>query len=221
MKIDKTNYKTYTWKHWSVLHWMLNPAIVVNELILGQRISKISLVNSTSDRLEIGRTIIPCTHCGTFHDGRTWSLHNGTAFKNWFGLYCHNCGKIIPCVLNVFSFLVLVLTFPVWGWFAKSLKRQWLDKQPERYQNIDLENMPNPLNKKNFVKIGLIWGAFMFVIMSLIFPYLFGDEITYKSLFIGLIIWAIAGLLLGFVMRLLVKIVLTQQRKSSTKLNNM
>ena len=43
MEFNKEKYKIYTWKNWMVLHWILNPGLAINELILGQRVPKISL----------------------------------------------------------------------------------------------------------------------------------------------------------------------------------
>ena len=120
MEFNKEKYKIYSWKNWMMLHWILNPGLAINELILGQRIPKISLEDKTIDKPRIERSLVPCPHCDTLHDTRTWSIQNGTAFNNWFGLYCKNCGNIIPCLTNVFSFLILALTFPFWGWFRKS-----------------------------------------------------------------------------------------------------
>ncbi len=202
MKFDKEKYKVYTWKNGMILHWILNPGLAINELILGQRVPKISLEDKTIDKPRIERTFVPCPHCETLHDGRTWSTTNGTAFKNWFGLYCKNCGKIIPCLSNILSFLILLITFPVWGWFRDSLKEKWLEKQPKRYENIDIENIPNPFDKKNWILSGLIWGAFMFLIISIILPSFSGQIITLKSLFVGVISWTIGGLAFGYIMKL-------------------
>jgi hypothetical protein len=44
MKIDETKYKIWTWKNPLMLHWIINPGLAINELILGQRIPKITLV---------------------------------------------------------------------------------------------------------------------------------------------------------------------------------
>lgn len=202
MNFDKSRYKIYTWKNWMVLHWILNPGLVVNELILGQRVPKISLEDKTSDKPRIERALIPCPHCETLHDGRTWSTENGTAFKNWFGLYCTNCNNIIPCVINVWSFLILAITFPLWGWSKKRLKNNWLKNQPQRFKNIDIEKLPNPFDKKAWVKTGLNWGFFMFIIMTFLFPYFDGTEITLKKVLLGAIIWTIGGLFFGFIMKL-------------------
>ena len=43
MEFDKEKYKVYTWKNWMMLHWILNPGLAINELILGQRVPKVSL----------------------------------------------------------------------------------------------------------------------------------------------------------------------------------
>ena len=88
------------------------------------------LIDKTSEKPLMERTYIPCPHCETLHDGRTWSKENGTATKNWFGLYCPECGGIIPCLHNATFYLLMVLTYPIWGWFKKSWKEKWLKKLP-------------------------------------------------------------------------------------------
>ncbi len=202
MEFNKEKYKIYTWKNWMILHWILNPGLAINELFLGQRIPKITLEDKTSNKPKIERTFVPCPHCGKLHDGRTWATQNGTAFKNWYGFYCSNCGKIIPCIINVFSFIILALTFPIWGWFKNKLKDTWLKKQPERYKNINIEILPTPFGKKGWIRMGLSWGAFMFLTMSVGFPYFKGQEITLKTLLLGLVIWTIGGLVFGYSMKI-------------------
>lgn len=186
-----------------VLHWMLNPGLVINELLLGQRVPKIALEDKTVNKPRAERSIVPCPHCQTMHDGRTWSHHNGTAFKNWFGLYCPACGGIIPCVMNVFSFLILAITFPVWCWFKNSIKAAWLKQQPARYQNINIEKVPNIYDNKAWIEVGLGWGGFMFIIMSLIYPFVMGQIMTWYTILIGLVIWTIGGLGFGYTMKLI------------------
>ncbi|MGM0634832.1 MAG: hypothetical protein ACQESK_02110 [Bacteroidota bacterium] len=202
MKFNTEKYKVYSWKNWMMLHWVLNPGLAINELILGQRVPKISLEDTTIDKPRIERTFIPCPHCKKLHDGRTWSSENATAFKNWFGLYCDNCGKIIPCLTNGLSFIILTVTFPIWGWFKKSLKAKWLKKQPKRYENITIENSKNQFDNKHWIKSGLNWGAFMFLFMSIGFPYFNDQEITWKTLLLGAVFWTIGGLGFGYSMKL-------------------
>lgn len=202
MAFDKDKYTIYSWKNWMVLHWIINPGLAFNELVLGQRVPKISLEDKTSDKPRVENTLVPCNNCKTLHDGRTWSAHNGTAFKNWFGLYCHTCGHIIPCVTNGLSLIILTITFPIWGWFKNTLKAKWLEKQPERYKNLDIDTIPNPFDKKSWVQTGLSWGAFMFLVMTFGLPYFSGQNITLKNVIIGLVLWTLTGLGFGYTMKL-------------------
>ncbi|MFA8433392.1 MAG: hypothetical protein ACEPOZ_02645 [Marinifilaceae bacterium] len=202
MEYDKKKYKVYTWRHWMVLHWIVNPGLAFNELVLGQRVPKISLVDKTSDKPRMEKTYVPCPHCSKLHDGRTWSPQNGTGFNNWFGLYCPNCGGTIPCITNGLSFVLKCLTFPVWGWFRKSLKKRWLEKQPQRYEGIDLNIVPNPFDKKSWKATGLTWGVFMFLVMTFIFPFFEGEEITLDSVLIAIPFWTIAGFGFGYAMKI-------------------
>ncbi|MBT3206917.1 MAG: hypothetical protein HN704_11275 [Bacteroidetes bacterium] len=201
MKYNKDIYKIYTWKNLLMFHWIINPGLAINELILGQRVPKISLEDKTSDKPKVERTYVPCPHCEKFHDSRTWSLQNGTAFKNWFGLYCNNCGDIIPCLTNVLSFVILILTYPFWVWFKNDLKKKWLEKQDERYKNLDLESPLNPLKKRTWIISGLIWGLLMFITMTFIFPFFNGDSITLKKSLLSIPVWSIAGLGFGYSMK--------------------
>lgn len=214
MDFDKSKFKVYTWKNWMMLHWLLNPGIMVNELILGQRVPKISLEEKTTDKQWFERSIVPCPHCETLHDGRTWSSVNGTAFKNWFGLYCNTCGNIIPCLINVFSLIILIITFPIWGWFKTALKNNWLEKQPQRFFDINLETTTSPLQKISWLKIGLIWGAFMFLIF-MVMLYLDGSEISLKMILLGVVISAIGGLIFGYLMKIIFKATIKRRNKFS------
>lgn len=198
---DINKYKVYTWKNWMTLHFILNPGLAINELILGQRIPKIMLEDKTSENPRMERRYVPCPHCDELHDARIWSTNSGTAFKNWFGLYCINCGEIIPCVRNVTSFLILILTYPIWGWFKDDLKQKWLSRQPQRYTDLEIEVGQVEYEDYNWIKSGLVWGALMFVIMTPLF-YFFGTEISLYSIAFQLSIWALGGLLFGYLMKL-------------------
>jgi hypothetical protein len=199
---DKETYKIYTWKHWMILHFILNPGLAFNELILGQRVPKISLEDKTSEKPRAERSYVPCPHCNTLHDGRTWSTDNGTAFKNWFGLYCPECSGIIPCVMNVTSYLILALTFPLWGWFKDDLKKKWLDRQPERYVDLELGLDYQAFEHYNWIKTGLVYAAIMFILMTGL-NYLTGTiEMTIYNITASALIWICGGFLFGFIMKL-------------------
>ncbi len=201
MEYDKAKYKIWNWKSPVILHWIINPGLVINELILGQTIPKIMLIEREGDKPFYQRTLVPCPHCGTLHNGLKWSAQNKTAFKNWYGLYCDNCGKIIPPQRNFISLLILIITFPIWGWFRKSLKENWLKKQPERYKNLNLEFPEKKNTTKEWLKFGLSWGLFMYVMMTILFPLIEQEQITTKIILIGIPIWIIGGILLGYTMK--------------------
>ncbi len=201
MEYDKTKFKIWTWKNPFMLHWMINPGIVINELILGQRIPKTILVEKNTAKTLQEKTKIPCPHCKTLHSGLKWAIKSN-AFRNWFGLYCDNCGKTIPCLTNLTSYVILGLTFPIWYWFKNSWKKSWLEKQPARYRNLDLDNVPNPFEGYAWIKQGLYWGIWMYVLMTLLFPIINGEKLTFINALIGIPIWTIGGLGFGYTMKI-------------------
>ncbi len=199
MDIDRNKYKVWDQRHWSIIHIMVNPGLAFNELVLGQRIPKLMLIDKTSDKPLVERSYIPCPHCNTYHDGRTWSYQNGTGFKNWFGLYCPNCGAIIPCVRNWTAALLMAITYPLWFWWVGRWKESWLRQQPERYANIDLEAVQ--FKKINWVKIGMIWGGLMFVAMTLVLPPVIGVPYELSFVVVTAPVCLVGGLLFGLVMK--------------------
>jgi len=201
MKFDKNKYKIISQKNWMIIHWILNPGLVINELVLGQRVPKVQLEDKTSPKPRIERSFIPCPHCDKLHDSRIWSTQNGTAFRNWFGLYCPDCGEIIPCVLNIFSFIVLALTIPFWWWFRKSMREKWLSVQPQRFENIQLEELDNPFEKKNWISTGIAFGIIMFILISVLFPLILQVPIHGKGILYGLLICSIGGLVYGLTLK--------------------
>ncbi|WP_159800295.1 hypothetical protein [Flavobacterium sp. MK4S-17] len=201
MEFDKEKYKVLNWKNIAMLHWIINPGLAFNELVLGQRVPKISLIEISTDKPLYERSFIPCPHCNTIHDGRIWSVQNNTAFKNWFGLYCPTCSNVIPCFTNIFSFIILAVTFPVWGWFRKQLKNAWLKKQPARYRDAGISLPQNPYNKKGWIKEGLTWGTIMFILMEILLPAIEDEEIGWRNFAVGIPIWLLGGLLFGYSMK--------------------
>lgn len=184
-----------------MLHWIINPAMAINELFFGQRVPKVSLIDKTLTTTKFERSFTPCPHCNTIHDSRKWSPENKTGFRNWFGLYCTSCGGIIPCLTNCLSFIILTITFPIWGWFKDSLRARWLKAQPARYKGLDINATLNPYSKKNWVATGLSWGIIMYCLTTFIFPLASGEEILVKNIIAGIPIWGLGGLLFGFTVK--------------------
>lgn len=198
MDVDKNKYKVWKLPNWLLLHWIINPGLAFNELVLGQRIPKVSLIDKQSDAPLMERQYVPCPHCNTIHNGLLWSKKN--AFGNWFGYVCPSCHNIIPCLWNITSILLLTITFPIWGWFKTSLKNKWLRNRIERLQDVSGNELPTA-QKTSWLKMGLLYAAFMFCVMAL--PDIIREKATYTDIGIQVIIWLVAGLLFGGLMQLI------------------
>lgn len=198
MNYDKNKYRKIDWKHFMMFHWIINPGLLINEMVFGQRVPKVMLMERTRNKPWAERSKIPCPHCNTIHDGKTWNLNNKTAFRNWFGLYCPTCGGVIPCLMNIGTLVVLVVTSPIWYWFRKPLYNKWLVKQPERYKHLDLET--SDFQKHTWWQQGLGWGMWMFIAMSLL-NLAMGEEYTAPKLIFHFVWWMAGGLIFGLFMR--------------------
>jgi hypothetical protein len=199
MNYDKTKYKAWTWKNPMMLHWIINPGIAFNELVFGIRTPKVIFVERDSPKSLNEKSWIPCPHCETLHSGLKWSKQNKTAFKNWFGLYCDNCGKIIPCLTNLTTYIILGLTFPFWIWFKNKWKARWIENQKNKFSKP--LNLTQP--KVKWLLAGLLFGLLMYIFMAILFPLIKGETLTQKGLLIGIPVWVIAGLLFGFTMKII------------------
>ena len=51
---------------------------------------------------------------------------------------------------------------------------------------------------KTWVKFGLFWGIIMFLGMVILFPLLQDQDITFNRILLGIIIFPVAGLILGY-----------------------
>jgi len=197
MEFDKAKYQVVTWKNFSMLFWIINPGLFINEIFLGQRIPKVLLFDKSIDKPLMERQFVPCPHCGKLNDGRLWAKQN--ALKNWYGYYCPSCGKIIPCLRNLISLLFIIVTFPLWIWFVKKWKQDWLNKQSGRFENFHVEEITH--TNTPWQQVGFSWGGFMYICMVIIFPLINSQEITVLKLLIGFPFWMLAGLGFGYMMK--------------------
>ena len=196
MQYDKNRYQIWALPHPLVLIWILNPFAIINELILGQRLPKLTLIDEESDAPFAERNYIPCPHCETLNDARIWTKAN--AFGHWFGFVCPNCHQIIPCLWSICSYAILVVTYPLWYFPARSFRHRWIEKEKARLAKV----LERPLIQAKDVNWNLLgtfyWGGFMWLIMGFIpevWNVLNGEEWDFIMLFvIGLPFWLLAGL---------------------------
>lgn len=50
MEYDQSKYKGRTWKNPMMLHWIVNPGLAFNELVLGQRVPKVMLIERNDSK---------------------------------------------------------------------------------------------------------------------------------------------------------------------------
>ena len=105
------SFKRSFWWHPLLLHWILNPGLALNELLIGTRIpaTTFNCVKCAGWSGSKG-SFVECPHCQGFHRSEIWQRN----FGHWLGLVCPDCGKSIPCLINLTSVAILLVTFPLW-----------------------------------------------------------------------------------------------------------
>lgn len=196
MEYDKEKYKAWKLPHPLLLHWIINPGLAINELIFGQRIPKLTLIDKTSSAPLMERQYVPCPECKALNDGRLWS--KGNAMGHWFGYICPECGGRIPCLWNITSIVLLSLTFPIWIWVKILGEKRWIEKEKLRFKALKTDELPKA-KTTSWIKMGIIFGGLMFCIMSL--PPIIKNRMSPVEIVIQITIWAVAGLVFGFVMK--------------------
>lgn len=196
MEYDKKKYKVINRTNWQLIYWIINPGFVINELVFGQRIPAVLLIDNENNDSEFPAQFVPCPHCGDIHDERIWSQQN--AFKNWFGYYCPTCGKTIACVRNLTSLLLIILTVPVWVWFMKNLKKKWMENQPERYETIEYQK--GTQENAQWLKTGMSWGGMMYILSTFVNPIFTGEDVSTVLIILGIPLWTIGGVCFGYVL---------------------
>ncbi|GAB5527781.1 MAG: hypothetical protein Roseis2KO_56530 [Roseivirga sp.] len=207
---DEQKYEVWNWRKLMFFHWLINPGVVVSELIMGQRVPKVILIDKQSDKPFMERSYVPCPHCKTLHNNATWSHKNNNVLGNWFGLYCYSCGEVIPCLLNICSRVILVVTYPLWFWRKEVARAKWIEKQKQKSIQLDTAIMVH--KDVPWLKMSFLFGATMFVVMTIYFK-----TVQYHSdpqgetvlehlwdvpfLLVSLGLWTLGGLAFGYGMK--------------------
>ena len=204
MQYDKNRFKILALPHPSILLWVLFPVLIVNELIFGQRMPKVTLIDKESDKPEAERRYIPCPHCETLNDARLWWT-KGNTFGHWFGLVCPNCHQIIPAVWNIFSLAILAITFPLWYFPVRFFRHRWIEKEKERLAKV----LERPLIQTTSIhSMGWI-GVFVYgvsvgvtaVIFESVLNVWNGRGWDLKTMLESLPMWVFVGFAVGYFMK--------------------
>jgi hypothetical protein len=93
------DFTVWTWRHPMMLHWIANPGLAFNELVLGQRMPARANVCR-----QCRTSFVDCPHCNRAIDAVQWG--GRSALGHWRGLPCPHCGGSIPVLSNALAFLV-------------------------------------------------------------------------------------------------------------------
>lgn len=201
-KCGGQNFKRLDRRHVLIIHWLLNPGLCVNELILGQRIPKVTLICQECSEPSADRSYVPCRECGVLHLGRLWRKR--LAFGHWFGLVCPTCGKVIPCIWNFWSLLILILTFPIWYFPARIARHHWLNFERHRVAAA-LGEPITPATDISWIRLGLFaWGGIMWGVFSVGLAILAIVERKWSLLWgipAMIPLWTCGGLMWGWLMK--------------------
>ena len=200
-KYDSNKYTIWVLPHPVLLHWILNPGLAFNELILGQRLPKVTLVDKTLDKPFLERSFIPCPHCNHLHDGRLWSGKN--QYGHWFGYVCPSCGEIIPCLWNLTSLVILAITCPLWFIPVKLWKTKWLNFEKVRLNNILVTGF-SEYKDIAWLKVGVKFGGLMWLIVGIapqIVIALIGYRFNWQFTVFSFVLCTVLGILFAVMMK--------------------
>ncbi len=165
MQYDQDKFQLLPLPCPQLLFWAINPVMAINELILGQRLPQVTLIEKHSTQPLLERQFIPCPHCNALNPARLWS--SGNAFGHWFGYVCPECCGTIPCLWNFTSLLLLALTAPIWLLFKKPLQQRWQVKSLKRV--IAMKQKPTKENNQQpCIKTAQVIAVVLFLFMLFI-----------------------------------------------------
>lgn len=191
-----SDFKRWDHRHWAIIHWLVNPGLLVNELVLGQRLPKLMLICKTCQVPLVDRSYVPCAECGTMNRGRIWSAWAG--FGHWWGYVCPSCGSTIPCLWNIWSRLILAVTSPLWYLPARFIRPHWIEYERRRIGNVS-GRFAGPAREIPWIRNGVLgFGGFMWVLWSAFALY---RRAPLWEILAMLPIWAGAGLFFGLIMK--------------------
>lgn len=194
-----SDFKVWKLPHPILLHWVLNPGLCINEVLLGQRVPKISLIDEASDAPLTERTYVECPHCNTIHNCKLWGV--GNTFRHYQGLYCVACEEKIPTLLNIFSLLFLILLFPIWKPLQLIYGARFKAWELERLRTAQAgasDQSDKPVEKVSGVKMGLNFGLFMglyFLVTNIV-----RDGFTVSAFALALVLGIFCGVFFGGIM---------------------
>ncbi|MHC5053489.1 MAG: hypothetical protein ACYTKD_02095 [Planctomycetota bacterium] len=192
--------KPFALPHPLLLHWILNPGLAVNELVLGQRIPRSMYVCKSCDRPYAERSYVVCPSCGGVHKGMLWTRRN--AFGHWFGYVCPTCDGVIPCLWNLTSLAVLLVTFPLWWLPVRRIRPRWLAIERRRIGTAVGKEPPLP-TLESWLLLGIFgWGLPVWAIVTMVMVLLRKGGTRFQTFAVHALFlpaWLLGGALWGWI----------------------
>ena len=108
----RINIKSKLWWKICKWHWIVNPGLGFNEVILGTRIPKDIYLDTGLGTSLKDQQLIICNECK--HEMPYKFMSKTIGLGLWFGLYCSNCKSEIPCLKNIVSMTFYIIAYPIW-----------------------------------------------------------------------------------------------------------
>ena len=202
-KCGGRHFKVSKFPYPLVLHYILNPGIAINEILLGQCLPKVTLYCQTCQLPLFERTYVPCPHCRSMNNGLLWS--NRRAFGSWLGYICPNCRRRIPRLWNLFSIVILIIFAPIWYFPYQSFYKHNYRTADNNLEDLEASNTWRP-NRKTWITMSIGFGFSMWLILGLI-PAITGfintKTFSLSSLLVEAVVCSLTGLCFGIVMYLI------------------
>lgn len=166
-----TQHQRYQWPHFNYIHWALNPAIAISEIVMGLRVARTTFVCASCTTPLIERCFIHCPRCSRFQSSLLWGKPNH--LWHWFGLLCPDCGEPIPSFRNATALAIEWLTIPLWYFPVRQWKPQRLLEERERVNqmrrtgtgHISTEVASRSTALRNGMVAGVLWWGFWWAAM--------------------------------------------------------
>lgn len=197
-------YEKLNWTHPTIFIQLIDPLDTIENLLYGKTTPLILLMDKKTKDL-----FVPCPHCGAIHSKSKWGTQTMKAEANWFGYYCSSCNKVIPVRHNIFSFLILILTFPLWGPFKNILKQRWLKQQSVRFCKSSINKTKQSLPLTFWLATSLKIALQLFIISIILSFFISTTPLSLNTVIPRLLI----SLLLGESVSLCLMLFLTKRNK--------
>lgn len=193
------------------MHYILNPGLAFNELLLGQRMPKTILTCKACTTSLPNRSYVFCDSCGALHGLDVQKQFFG--FGNYFGIYCPGCSKEIKTLRNLTAQIISLVCFPITYFPAKELKRKWLSNRSNQILLLKSNEAGKELQQQkvediSYTKMGVLFGVsfYLFILLFLgigVGAGIFKIGIPMVVAVSGFPLCALGGLAFGVLMKLM------------------